>query len=97
MTLFYIQNNVPKQKLGNNRTHSWKEIVMYELRWIKIIILMGVFGGFVGHFVANNIELGLVIGLGIGSLLKSYNQQKYNRQENWFKSVNIVSFNLKYS
>ena len=36
---------------------------MYELRWIKIIILMGVFVGFVGHFVSNNIELGLVIGL----------------------------------
>lgn len=54
---------------------------MYELRWIKAVILMGVCGGFIGYFVANNIELGLVIGLAIGSLLKSYAQQKHNRQE----------------
>ena len=40
---------------------------MYELRWIKIVILMGVFGGFIGHFVANSIELGLVIAQGVDS------------------------------
>ena len=54
---------------------------MYELRWIKAVILMGVCGGFIGYFVVNNIELGLVSGLAIGSLLKSYAQQKHNRQE----------------
>ena len=54
---------------------------MYELRWIKTVILIGVFGGFIGYFVANNIELGLVIGIATGSLLKSYFQQKHYRQD----------------
>lgn len=57
---------------------------MYDLRWIKAVIIMGVIGGFIGHFVTNNIELGLVIGLAVGSLLKTYFQQKHNRQDSWF-------------
>lgn len=48
---------------------------MYDLKWIKFIILMGVIGCAIGYFVIDNIELGLITGLAVGVALKTYKKQ----------------------
>ncbi len=40
---------------------------MYEFKLMRLIIILGIVGGMIGYFL-NQVELGLIMGLAIGSV-----------------------------
>lgn len=53
---------------------------MYEMKLFRLVMILGIVGSMIGYFF-NRLELGLIIGLAIGSLYMALQKKKNSNDE----------------